>query len=72
MKKIEKLTKDDLWKMVEYWAFNEFDETEQWVIKSFSNESKVAWVVYKCNNNWSRYKDYTWVSTNYSDLSFKK
>lgn len=45
-------------------------ENERGKIKSFDNERKVAWVVYKCNENWDldHWKDYTAACTNYSDL----
>jgi len=33
-----------------------------------SHNTHTAYVVYKCNNNWSKYQDYTGVSTNISDL----
>jgi hypothetical protein len=70
--KIEKLCKNDLWKRVIYKSFCVGSDIEEWVIKSYSNDSKVAWVVYKCNNDGNNYKNYTWVPTNFCDLSFKK
>ena len=71
MNQITKLTEDDLWKRVIYKAFCVWDTEEEWVIKSFNNESKTAFVVYKCNWDWSNYQNYTGQGTNYCDLTFK-
>jgi len=40
-------------------------------IKNFNNDTKTAWVVYKCNENWDldHWKDYTAEATNYRDLT---
>jgi len=45
-------------------------ENERGKIKSYNNETQIAWVVYKCNNNWDsdRWKNYTGQSTKYEDL----
>lgn len=39
-------------------------------IKSFDNDKQIAYVVYKCNNNWDgdHWKDYTGQPTKYSNL----
>jgi len=68
MSKIITLKEEDTGKWVYY------KKEERGKIKSFNNDSKTAWVVYKCNNNWDldHWKDYTACATNYSDLSFKK
>lgn len=48
------------------------EETRWGKIKSFRNESRVAFVVYNANNNWDgdHWKDYTAAATNYDRLSF--
>ena len=72
MKKIEKLSESDIWKKVLYSAFCVWSFKEEWIIKSFENDTKTAWVVYKFNNNRGNYKNYTWFPTNYCDLTFNK
>lgn len=39
-------------------------------IKSFDNKLKIAWIVYKCDDNWDteNWKNYTAKSTKYNDL----
>jgi len=64
---ITKMNKSDIWRMVTYidiWG------CEDWKIKSFNNETQTAFVVYKCNNNWLMYEQYTAQATKYSDLEF--
>lgn len=43
-------------------------EREGGKIKSFNNESRTAWVVFKCDGNWDHYETYTGESVNYDDL----
>jgi len=66
---VKQLTKEDEGRWVIYTGTGEKGR-----IKSFSNERRIAWVVYKCNKNWDadHWKDYTAESTNYSDLVFFK
>lgn len=47
-------------------------ENERGKLLRYDNEKKVAWVVYKANNNWDgeHWKDYTAESTKYEDLFF--
>lgn len=68
---IDILSPKDIWKKVVYKAFCVWENEEEWVIKNFNNKRKVAFVVYKCNNDWSNYQNYTWCPTNYCDLHFK-
>jgi len=69
-KGIEKLSESDIWSWVTY--VDPFNWNERWKIKSFNNERKVAFVVFKCN--WYRlsnfWKDFTAPSCNYMDLEF--
>ena len=69
IKNISFLTDGDLGRWVVY---KPELENERGRIKSFNNETKTAWVVYKCNNNWDldHWKDYTAQSTKYQDLQF--
>ena len=66
MKVVTDLTKND----ISRWAFYkpQVGELERGKIKSFDNKAQVAWVVYKCNEDWDNYENYTAASTNYSDL----
>lgn len=68
-KGIKELTNNDIGKWVVYQPDR---ENERGKIKSFNNVNKIAWVVYKCNNNWDldHWKDYTGQSTKYDDLFF--
>lgn len=45
-------------------------ENERGRILRFDNDKKIAWVVYKANNNWDadHWKDCTAAATNYRDL----
>lgn len=63
---MEKLLNEDIGKWVIY------KNGDEGKIKSFNNEIKTAWVVYKCNNNWDleHWKDYTAEATMYCDLTF--
>jgi hypothetical protein len=38
------------------------------IIKEVFEESQVAFVVYKCNDNWENYKNYTGCLTNFKNL----
>jgi hypothetical protein len=66
-----KMTEADIKSWVTYVPFKGCDKS-QWepgIVKSFNNDRKVAWVVYKCNNDWDHYENYTAACTNFSDLS---
>ena len=43
--------------------------TENGIIKSFNDSKTTAWVVYKCNNEWDRYSEYTGQATIIEDLT---
>lgn len=64
---IRNLSKKDIGKTVVYAKGAEWEETGK--IKSFNNEITTAFVVFKCNNDWDNFKDYTGQSTKYSDLN---
>jgi len=66
---IKELHNEDLGKWIIYTPNNERGK-----IKTFDNKNKVAWIVYRCNNNWDldHWKDYTAEATKYNDLSFSK
>lgn len=42
---------------------------ENGIIKSLNDSQTIAWVVYKCNNDWNHYMNYTGQSTNIQDLN---
>jgi hypothetical protein len=62
---IKELHNEDLGKWIIYTPNNERGK-----IKTFDNKNKVAWIVYRCNNNWDldHWKDYTAEGTNYKDI----
>lgn len=62
-------TISDIWKRVIYTSFS---WTEEWILKNYNDEKKVAIVVYNYNNDPDNYEDYTWEMTNYTSLKFKK
>jgi len=45
--------------------------TEEWILKSFNDEKKVAMVVYHWSDTPEKYEDFTGAMTNYADLIFK-
>lgn len=63
---ISKLTQKDIGKWVRYLYFD--GTTELGKIKSYN--SKHVFVVYKCANEWDRFKAYTGVATSPGDLVF--
>jgi hypothetical protein len=65
---IENLRPDDTGRWVKYERNHCVPEIGR--IKSWSNE--VVWVVYKCNNEWSRFQDFTGQATDPEDLNFIK
>ena len=68
---INELTYKDIWAYVEYKdTFDPRFLTEIWKIKSFNNKTKTAFVVFKCNNQWDNYADYTWEGCDYINLNF--
>jgi len=62
------LTQNDIGKWFTYIQFDNSEEKGK--LKSFNNEYKTAFIVYKCNNNWDldHWKDYTAEGTNYKDI----
>lgn len=66
---INEFSESDIWKWVTY--IDVFKWNETWKLKSFDNEKQIAYIVFKCNNNWDGedWKDYTAQSCNYSNLS---
>jgi hypothetical protein len=63
---IKKLTKDDVGKWVVYNPIVGASECGK--IKSWNKE--FIFVVYKCNKEWKRFKDFTGQATKPEDLSF--
>ena len=41
---------------------------ENGIIKNFNDSRTYVWVVYKCNNDWDNYQNYTGQCTNILDL----
>lgn len=67
--KIEKtLSESDLGQWFTY--IDGTGSEEKGKLKNFNNETRIAWIVYKCNENWDgdHWKDYTAQATNYSDI----
>lgn len=66
---IKKLTEKDIGKWVSYTG--NFDRAvEKGKIKSWSG--KYIFVVYKCADEWDRFKEYTGVATLPEDLEFQR
>lgn len=65
------LQEEDIGKTVYY--DNKARKVERGKIKSFNNQSEIAFVVYNANGNWDadHWKDYTACATKYCDLSFE-
>lgn len=63
--KIEEITKKDIGRFVVY---NDGFKTQLGRIKSYNE--KFIFVVYHCNNNWDRYKDYTGCATSPENIHF--
>lgn len=60
-------TKKDIWTWLTY-DWREGRQTGK--LKSYNNDTKTAFIVFKCNNNWDadHWKDYTAESVRYSDI----
>jgi len=62
---IKSFKKSDIGKIVIY------KNGDKGKIKFFDDKMKVAWIVYKCSNEWdSGWKNYTAEATMYKDLIF--
>ena len=46
-----------------------YGTTENGIIKDLNDSQTIAWVVYKCDDEWSNYQNYTGCATNIQDLS---
>lgn len=64
---IRKLTEKDIGKWVSYTGYPS-GEIEIGKIKSWND--KYIFVVYRCANEWGRFKEYTGVATRPEDLKF--
>lgn len=62
---IKKLKNKDIGRWVEYCGFKERSKGR---IKSWNE--KWVFVVYKCDENWEKYSDYTAIATAPKDLTF--
>lgn len=60
---------EDIGRYVEY--IPQVGEPERGRIKSYDNHTHTAWVVYKCDDDWDNYGEYTAAATNYSDLAYE-
>lgn len=65
--RVQSFKNEDIWRMVFF--VDHLNNLNKWKLKSFNNETKTARVVYTCNNDWENYDKYTWVSTQYEDLT---
>lgn len=64
MKNVKSLSQGD---MVHYTSPH--GTKENGIVKSINESKTVAFVVYKCNNDWEEYKKYTGATTYIKDLS---
>ena len=64
------MTEADIGSCVTYVPYNGCPKSkwENGIVKSYSNENKLAFVVYHCHNDWDHYFRYTGESTVYEDL----
>jgi len=73
MIQIRELTEEDKGRWVIYKPYHAKDNPEQWErgkLKSWNSD--IIFVVYKCNNEWHRYQDFTGAATYPEDLEFEK
>ena len=63
MIEIESLTEKDIGRWVKYWPTDERGRIKSW-------NSKWVFVVYKCDNEWERFQNYTGCASKPSDLTF--
>ena len=49
-------------------TYQDFGRKETGIVKSLHPMLRVAFVVYKCNNDWKNYQNYTGCPTSFSDL----
>ena len=66
MIKLEELKSSDIGRKVNY--INGIGEKEMGIIKSWND--KYIFVVYRCDNDWKNYKDYTAAATCPSNLEW--
>ena len=64
---ITKMNDSCIWHKITYVSIW---KCEEWIIKSYDNKLMIAWVVFKCNNDWKNYKDYTAELCKFIDLEF--
>lgn len=43
-------------------------EAEPWMLKSYNNDTETAFIVFKCNNEWNRFEEFTWQSCKYNSI----
>lgn len=67
---IDRFDKNDIWKFVTYTATHSAGETERWKLKAYNNLTNTAYVVFKCNNKWESFQNYTSEACSYSELSY--
>ncbi len=63
MIEIKKLTEEDIGKWVEYWPNQETGRIKSW-------NTRFIFVVYKCDNDWDNFLNYTAASTHPKALNF--
>jgi len=70
LKTIENLKKTDKYDWFTY--IDVINWNEHWRLKSYNNETKTAFIVFKCNNDWENWLNYTAQWCNYNNLIRKK
>ncbi len=61
------LSEDDIGKDVIFDKDTDWEERGK--LKSFNNETKIAWVVYHCGDDWDNFQNYTGQSSTYRELT---
>lgn len=63
---VETLKESDLYNWFDYTTN---DTVETWKLKSYNNDTKTAFIVFRYNNNWEKWTNYTAQWCKYSDIA---
>lgn len=66
---VKLLNQTDVGRVCVYAPGKDWSETGR--LKSFNNENQIAWIVFKCGDDWDNFMNYTGQSVKYEDFIFE-
>lgn len=66
---ITSFKKENIWDFITYIDSNFPEQTERWRLKAFNNSTQTAYIVFRCNDKWGQFQNYTWESCKYDNLA---